>query len=337
MVYASQIQMKRKRELKSSNDGNHFYQQTRLTPSVFLGKKPLVAPSNLLVTCPICDTTISESIINLHVDACIVRKEKLSSKLEYVSTCDEVRIIDSENEGTKTISENEVIEKSPIIDGLLFINNFVSNEEAESIITLLDNHQTPWHNSKFNGFCLSKTFGYKTQFGVPGEERCVRVNDPKSGEMPIPDFLANFPKRLAHIISTSSLDFIPQTLRSFKANECNANSYLQDAGHYLTAHFDDRSLSGPVLMNLSLGCDSYMTYHAGDGVEHNVFLPRNCLQLVTGKARYDYQHSLKAESVLGARRVSVTWRQAGLAKGGVSKVVGEKPRGSFCFSTISKS
>jgi alkylated DNA repair dioxygenase AlkB len=211
------------------------------------------------------------------------------------------------------------IERSEQIEGLYFIHRFTSDEEAREIMEKLDHHETPWHHSKFNGHCMSKVFGVRTQFGIPGEARCVRANKKELGELDIPEFLLPFQERFANFIA--GLKDSPTVLRSFKPNECNANSYLSSEGHYLTPHYDDRALSGPVLMNLSLGCDSYMTYHSPDGSKVEVFLPKNTLQLVSGKSRFDFKHSISSTGVLGARRVSVTWRQAGINKNGLSQVV----------------
>lgn len=117
---------------------------------------------------------------------------------------------------------------------------------------------------------------------------------------------------------------MPEVLQNFTPNECNCNSYRAESNHYLTPHFDDRALSGPVLMNLSLGCDSIMTYiNPEKNTNIEVDLPVNCLQLVTGISRYNYMHCIKAEGIKGDRRVSVTFRQAG-SKNSIIKGVGVK-------------
>lgn len=81
---------------------------------------------------------------------------------------------------------------------------------------------------------------------------------------------------------------MPNVLLNFQPNECNANCYIRSENHYLTPHYDDRFLSGPILMNLSLQGHSKMTYSKGDSSAiHDivkVVLPRRCLQLVTGSS-----------------------------------------------------
>ena len=56
-------------------------------------------------------------------------------------------------------------------------------------------------------------------------------------------------------------------LRDFQPNEANANSYERDKGHRLTAHFDDRQLSGEILVNLSLCSSCIMTFEKVRGGE----------------------------------------------------------------------
>ena len=48
-----------------------------------------------------------------------------------------------------------------------------------------------------------------------------------------------------------------------------------------------------------------------------VLLPRRALQLQSGSVRYDYRHGIARGDFLGARRVSLTFRQNKLGKHGV--------------------
>lgn len=121
------------------------------------------------------------------------------------------------------------------------------------------------------------------------------------------------------------------------------NSYEQSKGHFLTPHFDDRALSGPLLLNISMGCAAVMTYTSeGVSCSHRVPLPRRCLQIVAEDARYRWKHSILAEDVLGARRVSLTFREAGGSRGVVSDALKQIPitaytQGSSSVKTEPKS
>jgi alkylated DNA repair dioxygenase AlkB len=279
-----------------------------------------------LVRCPVCDTTVSSSIINLHLEICLKRDERSSvartDPINQPTDCAKDAL--SELPGrtmSVTIASDPtqaselVTQDVPSLPGLFLIEDFISKEEEAAIIQELDADPTPWQHSNFNGQCNSKRFGVRTQLAPP---RLVRPNDPAAGEMDIPEYLAYLPLRLRRALAAAGRR-LPAALRDFAPNECNANSYETSLGHHLTPHFDDRALSGPVLMNLSLGCPAHMTFHAGEDAapppaaarELHVRLPARCLQLVTGPARYSYRHSIRADAIAGPRRVSVTWRQAG--------------------------
>jgi len=117
-----------------------------------------------------------------------------------------------------------------------------------------------------------------------------------------------------------------QSFSGLRLNEFNANSYEREKGHFLREHVDDRFLSGPILANLSLLDSCSMRYMAekstrcvlhGAPTSADVWLPRRCLQIVSGPARYDYSHSIPTALLGRQRRVSLTFRQAGHKKYGV--------------------
>lgn len=205
------------------------------------------------------------------------------------------------------------------VPGLWIIEDFLTEEEEIELVKKLDSDSsTPWKHSSFNGHCDSKVFGVRTQFGLPNEPRLVRQNDISKGEYDIPYYLHPLMERLQHLIH--SRKDLPVDTRNFVPNECNANSYLKIKGHYLKPHFDDRALSGPLLVNLSLLGRCRMTYTKPQtSVSVSVHLPRRCIQLISGAARWDFMHSIKLEDVFDARRVSITWRHSG------SKATGIQP------------
>lgn len=197
----------------------------------------------------------------------------------------------------------------------------------------------------------------RTQFGLPGEARLVRYivifvsklacvdilicsfdreNDESKGEQPIPSEFQFLVHRLRVILrhhhhsgsksSSSSSSFytssnslrLPNEALNFTPNDCNANAYIRSRGDYLTPHFDDRALSGPLLMNLSLESDAFMTYvhpkeHSAPSSSNiKVHLKRRTLQLVCGEGRWDYMHCILSEDLdPWKRRVSLTFRQSG--------------------------
>lgn len=205
------------------------------------------------------------------------------------------------------------------LSGLLIIHDFITVEEEAGLVKCLDEDpRVRYKASSWNGRCDGKWYGMKTQFGLPKEIRAVT-----KGEHDLPDFVFPFLDRLQFIkqdiirfLKSSTMDSIKRDrmidiLRNFKPNECNVNSYERRKRHSLQPHFDDRELSGPALMNLSLLGNAKMTYTKQGESEVAVDLPRRCLQLVTGDSRYKWKHSIKFEHLLDERRVSLTCRQAG--------------------------
>ena len=276
--------------------------------------------STAYAACPICNLELSVSMMNVHIDSCL-KNGNNEKKKSHVSDV---------NSETSYPFVSELRVQPPFhpvehegFSGLWLIHEFISEEEELSIVSNLEADETSWHLSSFNGHCLSKSFGVKTQFGPAHvEERIVRANDASRGERDIPLYLIPYIERIKEFIKNWSKKFkMPMVLSTFRPNECNANSYLKSENHSLTAHYDDRFLSGPILMNLSLVGRSIMTYTKGSSEAlHDtikVDLPRRCLQLVTGDARYKYMHRIDAEDVLDIKRMSITWRHAGNSNGGL--------------------
>ena len=266
--------------------------------------------------CPICNASlwVDISLTNLHIDKCLSKVEILEMDINQSMLLEDDSYIN-------TLS----IIRGTELKGLTLIHNFITMEEESLLINLLDsNKYMEWKFSSFNGNCYSKYFGLKTQFGLPGEQRLVRENGMDVGESDIPEELFPFMNRFRRFVELNPQLF-PPLFRDFRPNECNVNSYKTSEGHYLRPHFDDRALSGPILMNLSLCGDAKMTFAkpvdpnlptsaiATGKFGHTVQvpLPRRCLQLVAGDARWNYTHEIRKEDILDPRRMSITWRQAG--------------------------
>jgi alkylated DNA repair protein alkB family protein 4 len=262
----------------------------------------------------------------LHIDKCLQKFEQASinsAKLEMICSDPVVG-----NLKVTTVEE---------LPGLFLIYNFISEEEEDKIMRVVESTEyMDWKFSSFNGNCYSKYYGVKTQFGLPDELRLVRKNDAAQGEHDIPPGLFPYMERFKHCVALNPHIFTNE-FRDFKPNECNMNSYRPAEGHYLRPHFDDRFLSGPILMNLSLCGDAKMTYAKPENANlstnaiatgafgHTVTvpLPRRCLQLVSGTARWSYTHEIRPADILDPRRVSITWRQSGGKKGILSKAARE--------------
>lgn len=203
------------------------------------------------------------------------------------------------------------------------IYNFIDDkEEALLLEHIYNDSHNPFRRSDFNGHCNSKMYGVVTiQSPLHGETRNVRENDLTRGEWPLPAYLRLFLLPRLKQLSLSRSSELPDLFKEWNPNECNINEYIKQFGHYLTAHFDDRQLSGPILANLSLHGNCSFTYRHGQTNEV-VFVPRYSLQLVTGDSRYKYTHEINKEHIYDEKRVSITLRYASnpaLSKAGISQ------------------
>eukprot|EP01041_Mallomonas_annulata_P013493 gene13493-28615_t len=260
---------------------------------------------SIFVDCPVCNKGIFHSLINDHLDRnCDEQKQpKKANDTEYPKEllifCDVI---------SRPLSYT--IKTLPDLPGLYTIADFISVAEEENLINALDtDNSNPWILSHFNGTQQVKKWGLVTDYN----QRKIRPHDESKGEYSFPPYL-NY---IIHRIDKLKIQGLePLKAVNFIPNEGNAMSYTKNQQHYLKAHFDDRFLSGPILVNLSLGGDAIMTYRKEATLNPhicNVELPRRSLQIVSKQARYDYTHSIENSNIKGDRRVSVVLRQAGVS------------------------
>jgi alkylated DNA repair dioxygenase AlkB len=195
--------------------------------------------------------------------------------------------------------ENQIMPDEEPLPGLLVFYDFISPEEEQTLLDFLD-QEGRWKFSKFNGNNVGK------RWGVHCNLRDRRVDAP---EIPLPDVLHDivFPK-LARI----------SQMKGCVPNEANSIDYRRKQGHWLHPHVDDRKLSKEPIANLSLAGDCTMTFrnqaqHRNLAVaEYKNYLPRRCLQILTGSARYDFSHGISHSDLASDRRVSITMRESPL-------------------------
>ena len=268
-------------------------------------------PGDLLWTCFLCAGRVVNTPFRVqeHVEACLSGGGHLAKSLSE----------SNDPPAEELFPPGLRLEpREDLVPGLWLVYQLLSEAEEAQLIRDVDGDcRTPWRVSSFNGFTDTKVFGVRTQFGLPNEERLVRKNDASRDEHDIPAYMESLLRRLSAL--PQRFPELQDLLRSFRVNDCNVNSYERERGHFLTPHYDDRALSGPLLLNLSLGCDCLMTYTSErpDEPPVRVHLPRRSLQIVSRDARYCFKHSIAKEDVLGDRRVSVTFRMSGSKTRGV--------------------
>jgi len=269
------------------------------------------------VACPVCGSTLLLAHINHHLDvgchdAAACRSRKGSTRSASEQPCDTSTIISihqhvrHENDMSYLASSFAIAE----VPGLFQFADFVSEFEENALLDALD-HPAPGHKgfvpASFNGSYRVQKWGMITDLSA----RKVRPPDPSRGESPLPSFLGDIIRRLyleGH--PWSSL------LNGFQPNESNANDYRKARGDRLVAHFDDRQLSGEMLVTISLAGDCVMTFTPGVARSAvRVRIPRRTLQVVTATARYGYTHGIANDDLLTERRVAVVLRQAKVTAG----------------------
>ncbi|MGB4058374.1 MAG: alpha-ketoglutarate-dependent dioxygenase AlkB [Alphaproteobacteria bacterium] len=178
----------------------------------------------------------------------------------------------------------------PKIEGLRYCSNFISGKEQDVLLAQIDSQ--PWLNDLKRRV---QHYGYKYDY----KARNV-VASSYLGELPI--WLAPLQNGL-----------LSQGIFKDYPNQAIVNEYLPGQG--ISAHIDCVPCFGDVIASLSLGSDCMMQLSRGD-VRRDVFLEKCSLIILSGDARYVWQHGIPARKsdVVGGlklerqRRVSVTFR-----------------------------
>mmetsp|Transcript_10318 Transcript_10318/g.10389 ORF Transcript_10318/g.10389 Transcript_10318/m.10389 type:complete len:296 (+) Transcript_10318:240-1127(+) len=270
--------------------------------------KRLKGESSIFVSCPLCDRSVLPDFINDHIDNnCGNRTKAIKLNEEHIQSQNPFHIF-MDCPLTKLYFSFDII-PSKELPGLYSISEFMTELEEAELISALDNDlNNPWSTSHFNGIQLTKKWGVITDYNT----RKVRQNNIDNNEFPFPSYLSFLLHRI-EILKQNGFELLKSI--NFIPNEGNSMCYIRSAKHYLKAHFDDRYLSGPILINISLQCDSYMTFRREKPI-HNahtvkVLMKRRSMHIVSKQSRYEYTHSIDNSDIYGDRRLSIVFRQAG--------------------------
>jgi len=213
---------------------------------------------------------------------------------------------DDENDDDVAKSIEE-IESNNRIDGLYTEYDFITPEEETNLINWLE--ATPWYNGNRNGPHLGKTWGmivdYKTK-------RVVMSKDKNNNPIPMPPELDFIIEKTDMLLKKYKLDAKLKPNKPFKINEGNTIKYIKSEKHFLNHHVDDRSMSGPFLINLSLrgACKMSFTRMKTKQVV-KIRLPPRTLQIITGDIRYNWTHGIANSDLEDDVRISITLRHQG--------------------------
>lgn len=192
------------------------------------------------------------------------------------------------------ITASPVIQSLPV-PGLYFIPLFISESEEQDILQFLDT--LPWSTE------LSRRvmhFGRKYNYRAKTAEPTV----------PMIGLIESIAQR---IVSYSGFlgDLAPAAF-----DMCIVNEYTRSQG--IAGHVD-AAIFGPVIYSLSLNEDTVMKFTSSTGYCVPIFVPRFSLLVMTGAARYEWNHGIdkkvsymvngyKTTKLPSYRRISLTYR-----------------------------
>ena len=182
--------------------------------------------------------------------------------------------------------------ETPDIEGLEYISDFISYEQEQALITQID--QQPWLNDLKRRV---QHYGYKYDY------KARAVTDDA--------YLGALPTWLMPIIQKLS----------FNPDQAIVNEY--EPGQGISAHIDCVPCFNDSIASLSLGSPVTMVFiHSKTGKKEEIYLKERSLIILSGAARYEWQHAIPARKsdvvngfrVQRNRRISVTFRNVILEK-----------------------
>jgi len=179
----------------------------------------------------------------------------------------------------------------PDIKGLRYIPNFISENEHNALLSIIDANL--WLDDLKRRV---QHYGYKYDY----KARNILPNS-YLGELP--EWLDSLRQRLRN-----------EGIFEQKPDQAIINEYLPGQG--ISAHVDCVPCFNDVIASLSLGSDAIMQL-SNPKQKYDVFLEKCSLIVLSGEARYKWQHAIparKSDIVDGVklerhRRVSVTFRK----------------------------
>jgi hypothetical protein len=267
--------------------------------SFFLGETPRKRPreeESRFGNCPLCHKSFPWHTLESHAATCCTNDGPSAEAILIKQPQSAAPVV------LVTVPQQPTSQPLP---GLYLYHDFITEQEEELISQQLDNNEPPnnlpcWKPARFNGKNMGK------RWGVHCNLRDRRVDAP---EHPLPDWFQT--------ILLPKLKHLPP-MKGCIPNEANSIDYRRSQGHWLQSHVDDRKLSKEPIANISLVGDCYMTF-TNQAPNRNiaaskkrVWLPRRCLQILTGTARYDFAHGIDHADLVSDRRISVTMRESPL-------------------------
>lgn len=175
----------------------------------------------------------------------------------------------------------------PCIDGLSYIPDFISHDEEQALIKIID--AQPWLTDFKRRV---QHYGYKYDY----KARAV-TNNAYLGSLP--DWIEPVAQKLP-----------------FKPDQAIVNEY--ESGQGISAHIDCVPCFGDVVASLTLGSGATMQFkQPKTNRKEELYLQKRSLIVLSSSARYEWTHAIPSRKsdmvdgfkVLRERRVSCTFRK----------------------------
>lgn len=180
------------------------------------------------------------------------------------------------------------------IEGLQYIPDFIDQTTQNQLLAAID--ALPWLNDLKRRV---QHYGYKYDYKKRAIDASMKVGD-----------LPNWAKQVAQ-------KAVEQKLTNALFDQMIVNEYLPGQG--IAKHVDCEPCFADTIMSVSLGtpCLMHFTSLADKSVDIPVLLAPGSAVVLSGEARYDWQHSIRAnksekfgeQKIVRGRRVSLTFRQ----------------------------
>ena len=172
------------------------------------------------------------------------------------------------------------------ITGLTYIKNFITNEQADELITFIDTQQ--WNES-----INRRTIHYNYNYDYKNKNKLNKEKD-------IP-------------IEIKSIQDIIENKLNYKFNQVIINEYMPGQGIY--EHVDNIELFEDTIVSLSLLSNIVMDFRHTQEFEvpYKLLLEKNSLLILQKDARYLYKHGIAKRKtdnkIKRGRRISITFRK----------------------------
>ena len=173
-----------------------------------------------------------------------------------------------------------MVENFEDIEGLWYIENYLSQEESQEFYNYISNHVKLEPISTAPSSRRVAHFGYYYSYKGTG----------LTPAPPIPDWLDDL------------LD-IKLPMLEGKMDQIIINEYRP--GQQIAYHTDHTGLFGPVIACITVGHSVPIKFRC-DGMVKQLDIKSGSMYVMTGKARYNWEHSLKNNST--ETRYSITYR-----------------------------